>query len=118
VRVAAAPDERLLRIELQEGNRFRGGARSLFFELHTNQWNALLVDGADRRIVSVLRSREAGGRRLHAGEEYAPPAPQSRLSARTTERDRCAWSGTCAWPSPPPTSAAASSSAGSPTPAP
>jgi predicted ribosome quality control (RQC) complex YloA/Tae2 family protein len=88
VRVAAAPDERLLRIELQEGNRFRGGARSLFFELHTNQWNALLVDGADRRIVSVLRAREAGGRRLHAGEEYAPPAPQSRLSARTTERDR------------------------------
>lgn len=88
VRVAAAPDERLLRIELQEGNRFRGGARSLFFELHTNQWNALLVDGADRRIVSVLRAREAGGRRLHAGEEYAPPAPQARLSARTTERDR------------------------------
>ena len=88
VRVAAAPDERLLRIELQEGNRFRGGARSLFFELHTNQWNALLVDGADRRIVSVLRSREAGGRRLHAGEEYAPPAPQARLSARTMERDR------------------------------
>lgn len=88
VRVAAAPDERLLRIELQEGNRFRGGARSLFFELHTNQWNALLVDGADRRIVSVLRSREAGGRRLFAGEVYAPPPPSSRLSARATERDR------------------------------
>jgi predicted ribosome quality control (RQC) complex YloA/Tae2 family protein len=88
VRVAAAPDERLLRIDLQEGNRFRGGARSLFLELHTNQWNALLVDGADRRIVSVLRSREAGGRRLFAGEEYAPPQPSPRLSSRATERDR------------------------------
>jgi predicted ribosome quality control (RQC) complex YloA/Tae2 family protein len=87
-RVAAAPDERLLRIELQEGNRFRGGARSLFVELHTNQWNALLVDGADRRIVSVLRAREAGGRSLFAGEVYAPPAPNARLSVRVTPRDR------------------------------
>jgi predicted ribosome quality control (RQC) complex YloA/Tae2 family protein len=87
-RVAAAPDERLLRIDLQEGNRFRGGARSLLFELHTNQWNALLVDGADRRIVSVLRAREAGGRRLYAGETYEAPHPHGRLSARTTERDR------------------------------
>lgn len=88
VRVSAAPDERLLRLELQEGNRFRGGARSLLFELHTNQWNALLVDGADRRIVSVLRSREAGGRRLFAGEVYEPPLPQTRLSSRTLDRDR------------------------------
>jgi predicted ribosome quality control (RQC) complex YloA/Tae2 family protein len=87
-RVSAAHDERLLRIELQEGNRFRGGARSLLFELHTNQWNALLVDGADRRIVSVLRAREAGGRRLFPGEVYEPPGAQGRLSSRSADRDR------------------------------
>ncbi|HEX2203080.1 MAG TPA: hypothetical protein VHG91_07270, partial [Longimicrobium sp.] len=61
VRVGAPPDERLLRIDLHEGGRFRGGRRMLVVELHTNQWNALLVDAADRRIVSVLRAREAGG---------------------------------------------------------
>ena len=42
-RVIAPPDERLLRIDLQEGGRFRGGTRALVLELHTNQGNALLV---------------------------------------------------------------------------
>jgi predicted ribosome quality control (RQC) complex YloA/Tae2 family protein len=82
VRVVAPADERLLRIDLHEGSRFRGGTRVLVAELHTNQWNALLVDASDRRIVSVLRAREAGARILRAGEVYAPPAPQRRLAAQ------------------------------------
>jgi len=82
VRVVAPADERLLRIDLHEGSRFRGGTRVLVAELHTNQWNALLVDASDRRIVSVLRAREAGARVLRAGEVYAPPAPQRRFAAQ------------------------------------
>ena len=88
-RVHAPDDERLLRIDLHEGNRFRGGARALVVELHTNQWNALLVDAADRRIVSTLRSREAGGRSLHPGEVYRAPEPQRRFGAGATG-ERCA----------------------------
>ncbi|HEX5725169.1 MAG TPA: hypothetical protein VFX98_06865, partial [Longimicrobiaceae bacterium] len=66
-RVWAPADERLLRVELREGNRFRGGERTLVVELHTNQWNAVLVDARDGRVVSVLRPREAGGRVLRPG---------------------------------------------------
>ena len=93
VRVAAPADERLLRVDLHEGGRFRGGKRIFVAELHTNQWNALLVDAHDRRIVSVLRAREAGGRRLFPGEEYAPPAPHRRLGAHGRTRDEAlaAW---------------------------
>ena len=93
VRVAAPEDERLLRIDLHEGNRFRGGTRALVIELHTNQWNALLVDTADRRIVSVLRTREAGGRVLRTGEVYRPPEPQRRFSigALTQDVARAEW---------------------------
>jgi predicted ribosome quality control (RQC) complex YloA/Tae2 family protein len=87
VRVGAPPDERLLRVDLHEGGRFRGGTRALVVELHTNQWNALLVDGEDRRIVSVLRAREAGGRVLRAGEVYRPPEPQRRFGAQGQARE-------------------------------
>ena len=87
VRVVAPADERLLRVDLREGGRFRGGARSLVIELHTNQWNALLVDTADRRIVSLLRTRDAGGRSLRSGEVYVPPEPQRRISADGRSRD-------------------------------
>ena len=87
VRVSAPADERLLRIELREGNRFRGGSRSLVVELHTNQWNALVVDTDDRRIVSVLRARDAGGRALHPGAVYRPPEPQRRLGADAPDRE-------------------------------
>ncbi|HET6763410.1 MAG TPA: NFACT RNA binding domain-containing protein, partial [Longimicrobiaceae bacterium] len=89
-RIHAPPDERLLRIDLKEGNRFKGGSRTLVVELHTNQWNALLVDAGDRRIVSVLRSREAGGRTLHSGAVYAPPAGEPRFGAGRVSRDE-AW---------------------------
>jgi predicted ribosome quality control (RQC) complex YloA/Tae2 family protein len=93
VRVAAPDDERLLRIDLHEGNRFRGGTRALVFELHTNQWNALLVDATDRRIVSVLRTREAGGRTLRTGEVYRPPEPQRRFGGTGVSMDeaRAEW---------------------------
>ena len=79
VRVGAPADERLLRIDLHEGGRFRGGKRSLVVELHTNQWNVLLIDSEDRRIVSALRARDAGGRSLKPGAFYHPPAPPRRI---------------------------------------
>lgn len=85
--VSAPPDERLLRIELREGNRFRGGSRVLVVELHTNQWNALLVDRGTGRIVSALRAREAGERPLKAGALYAPPPGEPRFGARRTTRE-------------------------------
>ena len=101
-RVHAPDDERLLRIDLHEGNRFRGGARALVVELHTNQWNALLVDATDRRIVSALRSREAGGRILHPGEVYRAPEPQRRFGRDVTEEEaRAEWMTRLA-PIPPP----------------
>jgi predicted ribosome quality control (RQC) complex YloA/Tae2 family protein len=89
-RVHAPADERLLRIDLKEGNRFKGGSRTLVVELHTNQWNALLVDSADGRIVSVMRSREAGSRVLHSGTVYAPPHGEPRFGARRVTREE-AW---------------------------
>lgn len=103
VRVAAPDDERLLRIDLHEGNRFRGGTRALVVELHTNQWNALLVDAADRRIVSLLRTREAGGRTLRSGEVYRPPEPQRRFGGQGVSEDdaRAEWITRLA-PVPPP----------------
>jgi predicted ribosome quality control (RQC) complex YloA/Tae2 family protein len=79
LRVSAPADERLLRIDLHEGGRFRGGKRSLVVELHTNQWNVLLIDSEDRRIVSALRARDAGGRSLKPGAFYQPPAPARRI---------------------------------------
>src|SRR5687767_4931696 len=79
VRVTAPVDERLLRIDLQQGGRFQGARRSLILELHTNQWNALVVDADDQRIVSLLRVREAGGRVLRSGAPYQPPAARRRL---------------------------------------
>lgn len=79
LRVSAPADERLLRIDLHEGGRFRGGKRSLVVELHTNQWNVLLIDSEDRRIVSALRARDAGGRSLRPGAFYQPPAPARRI---------------------------------------
>lgn len=77
-RVTAPADERILRIDLHEGSRFRGGRRALVVELHTNQWNVLLVDAEDRRIVSALRARDAGGRSLRPGAVYRPPDPPRR----------------------------------------
>jgi hypothetical protein len=96
VRVTRRDDERLLRVDLREGNRFRGGARSLVIELHTNQWNAVLVDGDDRRIVSVLRTRDAGVRILRAGEVYHPPSPTAAWPPSPAAVTSCAPSGSTA----------------------
>jgi hypothetical protein len=102
LRVAAPADERLLRIDLQEGNRFRGVRRTLVVELHTNQWNALLVDGDDGRIVSVLHARDAGARTLRPGAPYAPPPPSRREPPDAARRGalRDAWTSALA-PLPP-----------------
>jgi predicted ribosome quality control (RQC) complex YloA/Tae2 family protein len=93
VRVAAPPDERLLRIHLAEGSRFRGARRTLVVELHTNQWNALLVDDAGGRIVSVLQARDAGARALHTGAAYHPPPPAGRIAPDPVRREeiRALW---------------------------
>lgn len=97
LRVSAPVDERLLRIDLHEGGRFRGGKRSLVVELHTNQWNVLLIDSEDRRIVSALRSRDAGGRTLKPGAFYQPPAPPRRiLPDRPRDELWEAWTGALA----------------------
>jgi hypothetical protein len=84
-RVSSAADERSVRIDLVEGSRFRGARRSLVLELHTNQWNALVVDGETGRIVSALRAREAGGRSLVPGAEYRAPGPAGRLGPDSTD---------------------------------
>lgn len=84
-RVSWFADERMLRVDLVEGNRFRGAHRSLVFELQTNQWNALVVDGESGRVVSALRAREAGGRSLVPGAEYRAPAPGGRVAPDLTD---------------------------------
>lgn len=88
--VSAPADERLLRISLDLPDRFRGGSRALVVELHTNQWNVLLLDEAER-IISLAWSRNAGGRALRSGVPYAPPNPSDRIGGPgTSEAD--AWS--------------------------
>ena len=85
-RVEAPADERLLRFLIEGGgDRFRDDPVELVLELHTNQWNALLV-GSDGRIRSVLRAREAGGRSLFAGDPYVPPPGRPRFGADEVER--------------------------------
>ncbi|MEX0912643.1 MAG: NFACT family protein [Gemmatimonadota bacterium] len=75
--VSAPPDERILRIGLSDSGRFQSQERTLVIELHTNQWNAILV-AEDDRIVSLLRGRRAGSRALFPGERYALPGAQRR----------------------------------------
>src|SRR5690606_23365618 len=43
------------------------------FELHTNQWNILVVNPEDSGIVNVLRGRRAGTRALFPGRRYELP---------------------------------------------
>jgi hypothetical protein len=90
--VDAPADERVLRLGLHETGRFRRADRTLVIELHTNQWNTLLLD-EEERILSVLRSRRAGGRSLFPGETYRPPAPAGRVECRVGSREdvRATW---------------------------
>ncbi|MEX2583143.1 MAG: NFACT RNA binding domain-containing protein, partial [Gemmatimonadota bacterium] len=85
-RVSAPPDERTIRIDLRETGRFREQSRALILELHTNQWNAILLD-EDERIVNLLRARRAGRRSLFPGEVYAAPAAPPRYGAPDVPRD-------------------------------
>jgi predicted ribosome quality control (RQC) complex YloA/Tae2 family protein len=94
--VTAPPDERLLVIHLRSTDRFRAQVRRLVVELHTNQWNALVVADEDERILSLLWSRSAGGRALRSGAVYHPPPPPRRFGAETTTLDaaRAHWRAT------------------------
>ena len=68
--VVAPPDDRILEIEIDAGGPDR--ASRFVVELMTNQWNVLAL-APDRRIVSALWTRDAGGRALKTGERYEPP---------------------------------------------
>lgn len=71
VRSVSAPlDERYMEIEIDAGGQDR--ASRFVVELMTNQWNVLALDSR-HRIVSALRTREAGKRPLRPGEPYRPP---------------------------------------------
>ena len=75
--VAAPPDERTLQMHFQ---RSRGKVRTirLVFELMTNQWNALLLDGEEGRIRHLLWTRPLEDRPLVVGRIYRPPEPSLR----------------------------------------
>lgn len=90
VRVSAPPDERWLAIELRGGNRFRPARRRVVVELHTNQWNLVVVDAGDGRILALPRARSAGARVLRPGVVYVPPPPRPRLDPAGVERE-AAW---------------------------
>jgi predicted ribosome quality control (RQC) complex YloA/Tae2 family protein len=89
VGVSSPEDERIIRIDLFEEGRFRDQSRAIVFELHTNQWNAILV-GEDERIVTILRPRRAGRRSLYPGERYVEPVGEPRYGALAVDRDE-AW---------------------------
>ncbi len=69
--VTAPPDDRIIEIEIDAGGPDL--AARFVVELMTNQWNVLAL-APDRRIVSTLWSRHAGGRALRTGELYQPPS--------------------------------------------
>ena len=75
--VTAPPDERILRMDLR---RVRGRKLSLqvVVELMTNQWNALLLEGADGIIRHLLWTRRMDDRTLAVGQPYHPPEPSER----------------------------------------
>jgi predicted ribosome quality control (RQC) complex YloA/Tae2 family protein len=78
-------DERILRIPIEEAERFRAQTRTLVVELPTNQWNAMVLDEADR-IVSLLHARRSGARSLHAGERYQAPRAENRFGSGEVDR--------------------------------
>ena len=78
--VSAPPDERAILVGI---TRLRGRARRtrLVLELSPGRWNALLTEGADDRIRSVLRPRRSGDRELLPGACYELPRPSKRQGA-------------------------------------
>lgn len=85
--VAATPDERRIVIDLDVTGRFRDISRSVVIELHTNQWNAIVIDRTTAGIVNVLRGRRAGDRALFPGQRYAAPPPSDRVGCTDISRD-------------------------------
>jgi predicted ribosome quality control (RQC) complex YloA/Tae2 family protein len=81
-RVFAARDERVLELYFR---RPRGRVRTIriVIELMTNQWNALLLEGAEGRIRHLLWTRTLEDRPLVVGKAYNPPEPSSRKGADT-----------------------------------
>ena len=86
--VSAPEDERLLLLELPPAGP-QGTAHRIVLELHTNQWNLLLLredggaDAADAegtgwRIHAALWPRRAGDRELRPGRPYTPPRGERR----------------------------------------
>lgn len=75
-RVAAPPDERMVRFELLPV-RGRRGPTDLVVELLGNQWNAAVVEADTRRIRHVLVTGH-GSRKLAVGDRYEPPEPSPR----------------------------------------
>jgi len=80
--VVAPPDERTLQMHFQ---RSRGKVRTirLVFELMTNQWNALLLEGEEGRIRHLLWTRPLEDRPLVVGRIYRPPEPSLRQGIQT-----------------------------------
>ncbi len=87
VGVDAPADERILVIRLRTADRFRVGARSLVVELQTNQWNAILVNEEDDRVLTLLRGRSAAGRVLQPGHPYRRPDPRWRFGLGDISRE-------------------------------
>ncbi|CAN5674053.1 N/A [soil metagenome] len=100
--VTAPPDERILIIHLRTADRFAVGARELVVELQTNQWNAILVNMADRRVLTVMKGRTAGQRVLRPGQPYQLPAPVPRYGVEhpPEEEARALWQETIGGRSP------------------
>jgi predicted ribosome quality control (RQC) complex YloA/Tae2 family protein len=84
--VESVPDERVLVIRLRTADRFRVGARRLLLELQTNQWNAILVNEEDDRVLTLLRGRTTHERILRPGHPYGPPSPRLRFGTGDVER--------------------------------
>ncbi len=78
--VSAPADERAILLEV---TRLRGRTRRtrLVLELSPGRWNAILTEGPDDRIRSVLRRRRSGARELLPGAVYELPRPSKRRGA-------------------------------------
>jgi predicted ribosome quality control (RQC) complex YloA/Tae2 family protein len=77
--VEVPPDDRVLLLTVR---KIRGGRErfTVAVELVTNQWNAVVAEGEERRVRHVLRERE-GERPLAVGSLYEPPPPSRREGA-------------------------------------
>ncbi len=86
VEASSPPDERLLRLDVgpaPDRPRFR-----IVAELHTNQWNLLLLRLPEGEIEHVLWSRRPGERVLETGAEYTPLASDREGREEPVSPDR------------------------------